>query len=104
MELGCDDSLWVAYMSGYGGINIVFLPNDMVYYYFSDGGSQLVIAGPGSDVHFATLSPAVNAELGAYDRGGFYQSHCVDSKVWRRSRSLAEVPSAATSSIWQAAI
>ncbi|MBN7799141.1 serine hydrolase [Parahaliea mediterranea] len=36
--LGCDRPLALPFMSGYGGINVLLLPGDMVYYYFSDGG------------------------------------------------------------------
>ncbi len=32
----CTTDTWVPYMSGYGGITILMLPNDMVYYAFSD--------------------------------------------------------------------
>lgn len=32
----CPAGTWVSYMSGFGGIGIVMLPNDMVYYYVSD--------------------------------------------------------------------
>jgi hypothetical protein len=35
--LGCDTDVWVPFMSGYGGISVVMLPNDTIYYYFSDG-------------------------------------------------------------------
>ena len=35
--LGCDDPTWLVTMSGFGGINIVVMPNDTAYYYFSDG-------------------------------------------------------------------
>jgi hypothetical protein len=35
--LGCDRDVWVPFMSGYGGITVAMLPNDTVYYYFSDG-------------------------------------------------------------------
>ena len=35
--LGCDADVWVPFMSGYGGISVVMLPNDTIYYYFSDG-------------------------------------------------------------------
>lgn len=34
--LNCGASSWVPYMSGFGGIGVVMLPNDMVYYYVSD--------------------------------------------------------------------
>lgn len=35
-QLGCKAPTWVPYMSGFGGIGVVMLPNDMVYYYVSD--------------------------------------------------------------------
>jgi hypothetical protein len=35
--LGCETDVWVPFMSGYGGITVAMLPNDTVYYYFSDG-------------------------------------------------------------------
>lgn len=35
----CPTPLNLPFMLGYGGINVVLLPNDTVYYYFSDGGS-----------------------------------------------------------------
>jgi len=35
--LGCDNPAWLVTMSGFGGINIVLMPNDTAYYYFSDG-------------------------------------------------------------------
>jgi hypothetical protein len=37
-ELGCRQPTYVTTMSGYGGINIILMPNDTAYYYFSDGG------------------------------------------------------------------
>lgn len=36
--LGCNKPLALPFMSGYGGINVLLLPGDMIYYYFSDGG------------------------------------------------------------------
>ena len=33
---GCKDDLYVPFMSGFGGITVVFLPNSMLYYYISD--------------------------------------------------------------------
>lgn len=36
--LGCQEQTVIPFMSGYGGINVVLMPNDSVYYYFSDGG------------------------------------------------------------------
>ncbi len=34
---GCDAPVFVPFMSGFGGISIVLLPNGVTYYYFSDG-------------------------------------------------------------------
>ncbi|MBE9538926.1 MAG: serine hydrolase [Proteobacteria bacterium] len=36
--LGCKVPVMVPFMSGYGGINVVMMPNDTVYYIFSDSG------------------------------------------------------------------
>jgi hypothetical protein len=36
--LKCEKSKWIPFMSGYGGISVVFLPEGDAYYYFSDGG------------------------------------------------------------------
>lgn len=36
--LNCSQELFIPYMSGFGGISVVLLPNNMTYYYFSDGG------------------------------------------------------------------
>lgn len=36
--LGCSKPLALPFMSGYGGINVLLLPGDRVYYYFSDSG------------------------------------------------------------------
>lgn len=35
---GCDEPLWVPFLSGYGGISVVLLPNDVIYYVFRDDG------------------------------------------------------------------
>lgn len=35
--LDCDSPLIIPFMSGFGGINVVMMPNDTVYYIFSDG-------------------------------------------------------------------
>jgi hypothetical protein len=34
--LNCKAPLWLPFMSGYGGISVVMMPNNMAYYYFSD--------------------------------------------------------------------
>jgi hypothetical protein len=36
--LACDEPVLVPFMSGYGGITVLMMPNDTVYYIFSDGG------------------------------------------------------------------
>ncbi|WP_078083409.1 choice-of-anchor D domain-containing protein [Microbulbifer mangrovi] len=33
---GCSSPLWLPFMSGYGGISVLILPNDSIYYYFAD--------------------------------------------------------------------
>ena len=33
---GCKEDLMIPFMSGFGGITVVLLPNSMMYYYFSD--------------------------------------------------------------------
>lgn len=33
---GCSGQQWIPFLSGFGGISVVLLPNDSVYYYFSD--------------------------------------------------------------------
>jgi len=38
-SLGCANDVYVPFMSGYGGISVLLLPNDAVYYYFSDNDS-----------------------------------------------------------------
>jgi hypothetical protein len=35
--LGCEGPVFVPFMSGFGGVSIVLLPNGVTYYYFSDG-------------------------------------------------------------------
>jgi len=35
--LGCEGPAWVVVLSGFGGIIVAIMPNDTVYYYFSDG-------------------------------------------------------------------
>jgi hypothetical protein len=33
----CAGDVWLPFMSGYGGISVVLMPNNSVYYVFSDG-------------------------------------------------------------------
>ncbi|WP_395641279.1 hypothetical protein [Rudaea sp.] len=35
-NFSCSGAKWIPYMSGYGGISVVLMPNGMVYYNFSD--------------------------------------------------------------------
>lgn len=39
--LGCANATWIPFMSGFGGITVLLLPNDTVYYYFSDNDTYL---------------------------------------------------------------
>jgi len=36
--LGCRNSAWIPFMSGYGGNVVALMPNGITYYYFSDSG------------------------------------------------------------------
>jgi CubicO group peptidase (beta-lactamase class C family) len=38
LENACQESLWIPFMSGYGGISVAILPNRSVFYVFSDHG------------------------------------------------------------------
>ncbi|NND45871.1 MAG: hypothetical protein HKN58_11155, partial [Xanthomonadales bacterium] len=40
-SVGCPNDTWVPFMSGYGGITVLMLPNDTTYYYFSDDDTYL---------------------------------------------------------------
>lgn len=35
--LKCAKEIWIPFMSGFGGISVALMPNNTVYYYFSDG-------------------------------------------------------------------
>jgi len=43
-HVGCPEPVYVPLMSGYGGIIVTLFPNDMVYYYVSDGGTHRWLA------------------------------------------------------------
>ena len=34
--LNCPEDVWIPFMSGFGGITVAFMPNQTMYYYFSD--------------------------------------------------------------------
>lgn len=38
---GCSNPLWLPFMSGYGGISVLILPNNSVYYFFADDDEYL---------------------------------------------------------------
>ncbi|MEJ8567990.1 choice-of-anchor D domain-containing protein [Elongatibacter sediminis] len=40
-ETGCSGDLWIPFMSGFGGITVLLLPNDTVYYVWSDDDTYL---------------------------------------------------------------
>ncbi|MCK7592799.1 choice-of-anchor D domain-containing protein [Pseudomarimonas salicorniae] len=40
-NVGCPVDVWVPFMSGYGGISVLLLPNDTTYYMFSDDDTYL---------------------------------------------------------------
>jgi hypothetical protein len=40
-NMNCSSDLWVPFMSGFGGITILLLPNDTAYYVFSDNDTYL---------------------------------------------------------------
>lgn len=36
-RLGCADTVWIPFLSGFGGVIVALMPNGVVYYYVSDG-------------------------------------------------------------------
>ena len=61
---GCDAPVFVPFMSGFGGVSVVLLPNGVTYYYFSDGDefrfrrAIYAAARLHPDCRTATASPA----------------------------------------------
>jgi hypothetical protein len=41
--LGCANDVYIPYMSGFGGIAVVLLPNNMVYYFVSDNSENIFV-------------------------------------------------------------
>ena len=37
--LNCERPVWIPFLSGYGGVVVILMPNGVVYYYVSDGGN-----------------------------------------------------------------
>lgn len=42
-KLGCNTEKWLPFMSGYGGLSAVILPNEMGFYNVSDGGKHAFV-------------------------------------------------------------
>ncbi|HEY8569938.1 choice-of-anchor D domain-containing protein [Microbulbifer sp.] len=54
---GCSAPLWLPFMSGYGGISILILPNNTVYYYFSDADEYLWMDAAQESHNIRSLCP-----------------------------------------------
>lgn len=39
-DIGCDEPIWITNLSGYGGNNIILMPNDTAFYRFGDDGAH----------------------------------------------------------------
>ncbi len=57
--LGCKGRAWIPFMSGFGGISVVMIPNGVVYYYFSDNGDFRWARAVGESQKFGTVCPEV---------------------------------------------
>lgn len=54
-NLGCSNAAWIPFMSGFGGITVLLLPNDTVYYYFSDNDTYLWMEAAQESAKIRTL-------------------------------------------------
>jgi hypothetical protein len=54
-NLGCSNATWIPFMSGFGGITVLLLPNDTVYYYFSDNDTYLWMEAAQESAKIRTL-------------------------------------------------
>ncbi|HEY0938486.1 MAG TPA: hypothetical protein VGE08_00190 [Steroidobacter sp.] len=54
-NLGCSNPAWIPFMSGFGGITVLLLPNDTVYYYFSDNDTYLWMEAAQESAKIRTL-------------------------------------------------
>ena len=57
--LGCKGPAWIPFMSGFGGISVVMIPNGVVYYYFSDNGDFRWARAVGESQKLGTVCPTV---------------------------------------------
>lgn len=57
--LGCKGRAWIPFMSGFGGISVVMIPNGVVYYYFSDNGDFRWARAVSESQKIGTVCPAV---------------------------------------------
>ncbi len=55
--IGCTTPVWAPYLSGYGGITVAMMPNGVIYYVFSDGGSLKWSAATREDDRIHPLCP-----------------------------------------------
>lgn len=55
--VGCPADVWVPFMSGYGGITVLMLPNGSTYYYFSDNDTYLWMDAAVESHGIRTLCP-----------------------------------------------
>ena len=63
-QLGCEEPLWVPFLSGFGGITVVLFPNGVSWYSFADDGrlASIDFAGPAREV--AKIRPLCAAAAG----------------------------------------
>ncbi|NNE06612.1 MAG: choice-of-anchor D domain-containing protein [Xanthomonadales bacterium] len=56
-NVGCASDVWVPFMSGYGGITVLMLPNDTAYYVFSDDDTYLWMSAAQESHAMRSLCP-----------------------------------------------
>lgn len=56
-NISCRNDTWVPFMSGYGGISVLLLPNGTTYYMFSDNDTYLWMKAAQESHHIRSLCP-----------------------------------------------
>ncbi len=56
-NIGCRNDTWIPFMSGYGGIGILLLPNNTTYYFFSDNDTYLWMRAAQESHRIRSLCP-----------------------------------------------
>lgn len=56
-NIGCTSDVWVPFMSGFGGITVLLLPNDTAYYVFSDDDTYLWMKAAQESHRIRSLCP-----------------------------------------------